>query len=163
MKAKLESDGKIWSGPLILRWQLNAVSGIAMLDMITPNSAKPKCRADAVVVLITWTSSSWRCCSSFGINLDLSHLLQESVAKSILINQTGIRSPLIFNTKEQIFASLGREPFNWWNKQKGSDFPEQASPIKLIYPPGSFTWINFSKPRYGVIEPPWTGWNILPS
>ena len=124
MKAKLESDGKIWSGPLILRWQLNAVSGIAMLDMITPNSAKPKCRADAVVVLITWTSSSWRCCSSFGINLDLSHLLQESVAKSILIKQTGIRSPLIFNTKEQIFASLGREPFNWWNKQKGSDFPE---------------------------------------
>ena len=124
MKAKLESDGKIWSGPLILRRQLNAVSGIAMLDMITPNSAKPKCRADAVAVLITWTSSSWRCCSSFGINLDRSRLLQESVARSIIINQAGIRSPLIFNPKEQIFGSLDLEPFSWSKKQGGLDFPE---------------------------------------
>ena len=40
MKAKLESDGKIWSGPLILRRQFIAVYGVTMLDMITPNFSK---------------------------------------------------------------------------------------------------------------------------
>ena len=122
-----------------------------------PTSAEPKCHADAAAVLITWTSSSWKCYSSFEINLDRSRLLQESAARSIIMNLAIIRSRLTFNLKEQISGSLDLEPFSWLKKQGGSDFLELVSPRKAINPLGSFTWIYYPEPRYGVIEPPWTG------
>ena len=79
------------------------------------------------------------------------------------MNLAVIRSRLTFNLKEQIFGSLDLEPYSWLKKQGGLDFPELVSPKKAINPPGSFTWIYYPEPRYGVIEPPWTGRTVSPS
>ena len=78
------------------------------------------------------------------------------------MNLAGIRSPLIFNPKEQIFGYLDPEPYSWLKKQGGLDFLELVSPRKAINPPGSFTWIYYPEPRYGVIKPLWTGRTVSP-